>query len=342
MKTPLSVPLLGLMGAAIMAAGPAAAAPPVRAADHFLRLALLKVQIRIDRIGTDIEKAQGDLRTNARVIEEAEEKLRVARETRGNRAASLVPVTDLQKARNDRRRIKRTLAGFEEDRSRAESAYAFVRAALAAPDGPGPAGRPIGLIVAYSGRPAIQRADGKTISATGDRPAFLGSGDAIAAEGEDRSEILFLAGRGLVQMEGRSRVEIREPSPGEQVLELVRGRIRIVVERPVELELALRDRLAGPDDELTGLIGDLRGLDGAEFARLFGTDLEIKVPGAVCVTGGADLSAQIEPDGTTEIRVHDGSVEVRKLAGGAGMTIDRGSGVVVTKEGLSPLRSPKR
>lgn len=325
-----------------MAAGPGVAAPPVRAADHFLRMALLKTQIRVDRIGADIEKALGDLRTNARVIQEAEEKLRVARETRGNRAASLVPDTDLQKARGDRRKIRRSLAVLEEDRTRAESAYAFVRSALAAPDGPGPVGRPIGLIVAYSGRPEIARADGKTISATGDRPLFLGSGDAVAAEGEDRSEILFLAGRGLIQMEGRSRVEIQEPSPRKQALELVRGRIRVAIERPNDLALALRGRLAGPDDELTGLIGDLRGLDGPEFSRLFGLDLEIKVPGAVCVTGGADLSAQIEPGGTTEIRVYDGSVEVGRLAGGAGLLVEAGSGASVTKDGRVSLRPPKR
>lgn len=337
-----SISLIGLAWSILLSVGSALAGLPPLPVRSFLSIALLKTQTRIDQIKADIEEAEGDLQTNARVLREAEGRLAIALQTRGNRAASLVPETDLQRARGDRRRIKRILSRLESDRATAANVYAGVRSALVAGDSQGPASRTIGMVSASSGKPRIMKADGREIPAEKDRPTFLGPGDVISTGGAGRAEVLFLAGRGLIQMEGRSRIKVEEPSPQEQVLELLQGRIQVAIDRPADLERALRDRFEGPDDDLSGLLEEYRGLAAPDFARLFGMDFLMRIPGAVWLAGGMRFSAEVRADGTAEIRALEGPIEIRGLTGGKAMSIDEGSGVVVTRGGVSPLRSVKR
>ncbi len=340
MKRWVPVPLMGLVCAALVSAGPASGVPPVRSEDHFLCMVLLKAQTRVDRIRADIGKAEEESRTNAQAIQAADRRLTIAMETQNWQAAD-APKKDLEKARAERRRIRKALDKLESDQARAADIYAAVRSVLVANKDRAPSSLPIGLVSASSGNPGITKADGKKIAAAGAQPRFLDAGDTVSTGRNGRAEVLAFDGRGSIDVEEESQVRLEAPSAQEQVLALLQGRIEAAVDKPADLERQLQDRLRGPEDELSGLLRDYRGLAGQDFARLFGPDFMMRVPGAVCTAAGALFTAEIKPDGTTEIQVQDGSIEVRGLSS-ASLVVDRGSAVVVTKEGLATLRPPKR
>lgn len=334
------VPLLGMVCAVLVSASPAADVRPVRTEDHFLCMALLKTQAQIDRIKAAVGEAEEKSQANAQAIKEADRRLTIAMETQNWQAAD-APKKDLERARAERRKIKKALSQLESDRARASSVYAAIRTALVANRDRAPSSLPIGLVSTSSGNPGITKADGKKIAVPGAQPRFLDAGDTVSTGRNGRVEVLVQDGRGAIDMEEQSQVRLEAPSAREQVLVLLQGRIEAAVERPADLERQLQDRLRASDDELNGLLQDYRGLAGQDFAQLFGPDFTMRVPGAVCAAAGALFTAELRPDGTTEIQVHDGSIEVRGLSS-AGLVVDRGSAVVVTKEGLSSLRPLKR
>lgn len=338
MTTPVAVSSIGLVFFGLVLAGPAADRSPVRAEAHFLCMALLKARVGLDRINAELAKTEEELRTNARAIQEADGRLRIALETQ-NRVTQDAPKRDLGRARAERRKIKKAQAKLLSDRARAESSYAAVMAALVASGERGPALLPIGLVSISAGETGILKTDGRKAAAAGIAPRFLSPGDTVSSGRNSQCEILALDGRATLEIEERSAIRIEELSPREQVLVLLQGRLQAAVESPADLELQLRYRLRGPDDEMSLRLSDYRGHAGQDFARLFGPGFVMQVPGAVCSAERARFSAEVGGDGTTEILVRDGSIEVRRGIGGPGLTIERGAGVRVTKTGLRPVQS---
>lgn len=341
MKIRVAVSSIGLVFFGLVLAGPVADVSPVRTEAHFLCMALLKARVGLDRIKAETTKTEEELQTNARVIKEADGRLRIAMETQ-NRVTQDAPKRDLENERAERRKIKKVQARLLSDRARAESGYAAVMAALVASADRGPASLPIGLVSISAGETEILKADGRKAAAAGIAPHFLSPGDTVSSGRNSQCEILALDGRATLDLEERSALRIEELSPREQVLVLLQGRLQAAVESPADLELQLRDRLRGPDDELSERLSDYRGLAGQDFARLFGRGFVMRVPGAVCSAERARFRAEVGSDGTTEILVQDGSIEVRRDIGGPGLTVEQGSGVRVTKAGLQPVPSLRR
>jgi hypothetical protein len=316
------------------------ASQPMRSDEGFLVVVLLKAQVQRDQAGADLEAVEMELQTNKRMIQDAEERLAIAIETR-NRQAGLVPASDLRSARAARRKILRTRTLLEQTRARAEDTYAVVRKMLVSGERPEPDSRILGMVSSHSGSTVILKKDGRKVVLEGEKPGFIEPGDEVSTNGAGRAEVQALDGRGLIQLDGRSRLRIEEDTPQKQALRLIQGRIYSVVDRPEDLERKIRDRIEGPDDDLTALLRRYQGLAGPESAQSREKNLQIRLPEALCSVTGARFSIEVKNEGTTEIIAIEGAVDVSDLRGEKHVLVEEGYRVTVTKNGISePLKIP--
>jgi hypothetical protein len=332
--------LTGLVIAVFVSGVASPAAHPTRSDEGFLAMALLKTRLQKERIEADIEAAEADLRANTRTIQAAEERIAIAIET-GVNPTGRVREMDLQNARGAKRKIKKTLSRLESARATAEDAYAIVREMLILREGREPNSRILGMVSPSSKQVVITKNDGRRILLKPDKPGFLESGDEVSTKGAGGAEMLFLDGRGTVQLDGGSRLKIEEAASQEQVLQLVQGRVQLAVESPEDLRNQLRERAQRSDDDLNLVLKRYRGLSGSDFARLFEKDLRMKISGAVCAARRTRFTAEVKTEGETEIMVFEGTVEVSDANGQKHIVVNNGFGAVVTKDGLSgPRRLP--
>jgi hypothetical protein len=335
---------LGLAVPALMILISASVPPavlPARSDEAFLAVALLKTQLRIERLAADIEKAEAELAANARTIDEAEERMAVAMQT-SNRQAKQAPGLELQEARTARRKIKKTLAQLGSERAAAEGTFAVVRRMLEQGESAGPASGILALVSPSPGKIAITRKDGRTIALKPNTTGFLETGDSLSAKGADATGILLLGGRGTVLLDAASRLEIEQDGPQEQVLRLVAGKALVDVESAADLEGQIQDRTQGPDDDLSLILERRLSLAGPDLARLFRKALVMKIPGAVCAVRGTRFSAWAKSDGTAEIDVLEGAVDVADPGDRKPVVVEEGFRAIVTKDGISvrPIGRP--
>jgi hypothetical protein len=326
--------LTALALAVLLAGHPALGARPVRSDEDLLAVALLKTQLQKERVAAEREAAEKELQANSRTITEAEERMAIARETFDKQAA-LDPGIELRKARAARRDIKNTLARLESARASAESTLAAVRAVLISRESREPDRPILGIVFPPAQDVVLVRSDGKKAALKKDKPGFIESGDSLSARGAGGAGMIFLDGRGALQWEGECELRIEAAGPQEQALRLVRGKVQVAVESLKDLRGQLQDRAQGPEDDLSLALKRYQDLDEPAFARLFGKDLRLEVPQAVCAIRGTRLTVEVKADGTTDIQVLEGSVEVSDPGGRQRVVVEEGFKVTVTKQGIS-------
>ncbi len=332
--------LIGL-AIVILVSGPLSlAVQPGRSDEDFLAMALLKTRLRQERIAADIATAEKELQANSRTIKEAEERMAIARETY-NRQGAVAPGIELRDARAARRNIKDDLSRLESARAAAEAACAVIEERLVSSGSRRPDSRILGMVSPSLKQVAIITRDGSKVLLKPDKPGFLESGDDVSTKGSAGAELLFLDGRGTARLDGGSRLEIEETAGQGQVLRLVRGKVLFAVESPEDLQTRLRDRAQRPDDDLTPVLRRYMGLSGSDFAQLFGKDLKMEIPGAVCAVRRARYTFVVKAEGESEIAVLEGTVEVSDVNGQKHIVVEEGFGAAVTQGGLSgPRRLP--
>lgn len=333
----LAVPaLMVLISASVLPA-----VRPARSDEAFLAVALLKTQLRIEWVAADIEKAEAELAANARTIDEAEERMAVAMQT-SNRQARQAPGLVLQDARTARRKIKKHLAQLGAERAAAEATFAVVRRLLDQGESGEPAPGILAMVSPSPEKIAITKKDGRTIALKPNTSGFLEMGDGLSAKGVEATGILLLAGRGTVLLDAGSRLEIEQDGPQEQVLRLVRGKALVAVESAADLERQIQDRTQGPDDDLGLILKNCQSLSGPDLARLFRKDLAMKIPGAVCAVRGTRFSVWAKSDGTAEVEVLQGAVDIGDPGGLKHVVVEEGFRAIVTKDRItvSPIGRP--
>jgi hypothetical protein len=334
--------LVGLAIVIIVSGDLSPAIQPSRSNEGFLAMALLKTRLQQERIEGEIAAAEKELQANSRTIKEAEERMAIAKET-SSRQAALVPGIDLRNARAARRNMKSTLTRLESARTAAEAACAVIKEKLVSSEGREPDSRIVGIISSSAKQVAITKRDGQKVPLKQDQPGFLEPGDAAAAKGAAGAELLFLDGRGTVQLDGEFQLEIEAAGGREQILRLARGKALLALESAEDIQRRLLDRAQRPDDDLTPVLQRFTGLSGSDLAQLFGEDLKLAIPGAVCAVRRARFTVEVKTEREVDIVVLEGTVEVNHVNGRDHIVVEEGFGAVVTEGGLSgPRRWPSQ
>lgn len=332
--------LVGLTAVLVLTGALAAVAarPQARSDEGFIVVMLLRTRIQVERIRADIQSGEHEIEVNRQIIETAEKKIQTARET-GNSQASIIPANDLRRARAVNRDLSKAQSERKKALAGAEDLAAVLKDMLAS-DRSRERGRTFTAIAtSVSGHATIVRKGGTKFSLQEGKAGLLRSGDEISSAGAGQVEVQAFDGRAIIHLPGDSRLKIEEDGPQAQTLELLQGKLSAVVETPADLGQTVRERLQGPDDDLTPLLRQYLDLAGADRARSGEKTLRIRIPDAVCAVTEARFDIDITAGGTTEIVVSGGTAEVSDPRGEKRVRLEEGYGVAVTKNGISaPLK----
>ncbi len=332
--------LAGLTSVLVLMGGLAAASalPQARSDEGFLVVMLLRARIWVERLQADIQSGEHEIEVNRQIIETAEKKIQTARET-GNSQASIIPANDLRRARAVNRDLSKAQSQRKKAVAGAEDLAAVLKDMLVSGRS-AETGRTFTVIATSVSRHAtVARKGGTKFSLQEGKAGFLRPGDEISSSGGGQVEVQALDGRALIHLPGDSRLKVEEDGPQAQTLGLLRGKLSAVVETPADLDRTVRERLQGPDDDLTPLLRQYLDLARADSARSGEKTLRIRIPAGVCAVTEARFDIEITAGGTTEIVVSEGTAEVSDIQGESPVRLEAGYGVAVTKDGVSaPLK----
>jgi hypothetical protein len=329
--------LVGLALMILFPGGWASAAQEASQNDGFLLGALFRTRDLIDRTAADLQKIEGEIQENDRVIKKAEEIIVLAGQRNNKQAESVARDAQL-KAREARKKNEDTKARLELVRKRAAASYGALKNRLAASRGGG-ANSPIkGMVSSYSGRVQVSKKNGERFELRDDDPGLLEPGDAILTYGASSAEIQTLDGRGAVQLGEYSELRLQEDTPEKQVLELMRGKIYSAVDKMDDFANMLQEKTEqfGSDfltvanvseKEYEAVIKSLRARAQKKF--------EVRTPSWAMAVRGTRFSVELKNDETTEISVFEGSVEAGDLKGEKRILVEEGFKVIMTKDEIS-------
>lgn len=321
--------LAGLGLAIFFSGGWISAAQETSQGAGFLVGALVRTRDLTARTAADLQKVNRDIQENDRVIGKAGEIIAVATQ-RHDKQTEMIARDALQKAQEARKKNEGTRARLELTRSRAAASYAAIRNKLAASPGRGPDSQIGGMVSNYSGDVQISKNGGERFGLDIANPGFLEPGDRIMTGGASGAVIQALGGRGSVQLGEYSELRLREDSPDNQALELVRGRIYSAVDKADEFEKMLQNKMAEFPDDFPAAVGTVR----AHITRWSGK-LEIRTISCAMSIRGTKFAVELKNDGTTEITVLEGTVEASDLKGEKQVLVEEGFRVIATKDKIS-------
>jgi hypothetical protein len=193
----------------------------------------------------------------------------------------------------------------------------------------------IAMVSPDSGSTVVIKKDGRRVALERSKPGFLEAGDEVLAGSAGRDEVQVLDGRGTILLAAKSRLKLEEDNPKEQVLRVVQGKLYGTLDSPEDLEGTFRGRIETSDEALSVILKKYQSLDRSGIERLFGRNLKIQIPAAICTVSGKRFGFEIKSDGATEISMFEGTGEVSDLTGEKHVLVEENSMAVVTKDGIS-------
>lgn len=289
---------------------------------------------RIQKINRDIQENENTIRKSEDIIGRAKEK--------GNIQAETIARQALMNAQEAKRKNEISKSAFELRRRRAEEAYAGVRNMLA--QRLGVKSQINGLVSNYSGRVDIFKKNGDKLSLDDSRggyppPAgYLEPGDEVWTYGNSKAEVQVWGGLGSVTLGKYSRFKVEEDSEGRQIINFLKGKAYIAVDKADDFAKMLREKLKAYKEDLRTIVeADEEERERAlrMWMREFGRRFEVRTTTLAGTVRGTDFLVFLKDNNETELTVLKGSVELSDLQGKKKVIVDAGYKVTASKEGIS-------
>lgn len=322
------------------------------------------------RIDSEISKIDAEIKKNDATIQNSQQIISLAGQRTDEKAkkAEVIAREALMKAqaaksKNETTRKELELKRKEAElaRIRADRSYATIKNMLSE----GPWGlrdqAPIqGFVSGFTGRVEVKSANGKTYTLNDpESPAFLKAGDVIQTYDNGKATFHVLGGRGDASLGPNSKIVVGKASQEEEEVGLVKGKLYITVNKIDDYASTMKEKYEQYKEDLK-TVTDPNNLEdmyrraqkifrikkfqilnlhkvGCTYSYDFYEDRILKSWCRTVVVGirGTKLSLENKEDGTGELVVLEGVVDVSTPDGRKVFSLEGGQKVTFTKEGIS-------
>lgn len=302
---------------------------------QFLLSVFFKVQALRDQAIAELRKLDMEIKKNEETIQKSQQIIsRASQRTDENaKRAEAIAREALMTAQEAKRRNEETKREWELKKIRADRAYATIVNMLSQKydwEKYGLGKEIKGFMTNYTGNVSIIKANGDRVSLEN---GFLETGDKVLTA-DGTAEIQILDGRANVKLGPYSEFVMKEDTPQEQVLELVKGKIYSNVEKKESFKEKMQNSIKQYKEDLKTIM-NLKKEDFDNLIKYLNKNLDksyiIKAFYAVIGPRGTTYTAEIK-DGVVEISVIDGSVEVTLPEKKETFLIEKGYKVIINKE----------
>jgi len=297
---------------------------------------IFKLENMRDKAIADIQKYEGEIQKCENTISKSENIVRLAQQ-KGNVKAEIIAREASIKAQEARIKNRDRKNSTELNKKRAEIALAYVKNvfsdALSHPQ------IIKSVITNYSGRVSIQKKNGEHFTFEKNQTGLLEKGDEIATYENGSAELQFLDGRGTINVGEYSRVKMEEDDAGTQVMNMIRGKVNISVEKLENYQKMMEEKIKAYNEDLKTVKDETKQkiVDKYEsikkaFAN-YTRKFEVRTSGAICVVRGTQLLVYEDEKKGTEVVVLEGRVDLKSKNKNRTVVVNEGYRAVVAKDG---------
>ncbi|MFZ5996461.1 MAG: hypothetical protein ACOYW7_03115 [Nitrospirota bacterium] len=319
--------------------------------NQFLLSIFFKTQALRDQAIAEIKKIDMEIKKNEENIQKSQQIINLASQRTDANAikAEGIAREALMKAQEARRRNEETKREWELKKIRADRSAATIRNMLSQNYD---SNRQIkGFMTNYAGNVYIIKANGEKASPEN---GFLEPGDRVWT-GDGSAEIQMLDGRANAMLGPESELMIKKDTPQEQVTELLKGKVYVVVDKVDEyakkmkgkteqykedvqtIERLNKEDLNDPKNYIKKrtrdflLSHDVCGQSSG--ARVTSPDWKVSCVTAVCAVRGTKFSSEVKDNNTMEVAVLEGIVDVSIPKKNKALSVEAGNKATIGLDG---------
>jgi hypothetical protein len=190
-----------------------------------------------------------------------------------------------------------------------------------------------GFVANYTGNVYIIKANGER---TTPENGFLEPGDKVWT-GDGTAEMQMLDGRATAKIGPYSEFEMKKDTPEEQVVELIKGKVYMAVDKIDEYAKKMKEKSEKYKEEIQ-TIKELKEEDIKYLRNQFTIFMKLKSEEGETYTAvggvrGTKFTSEIKEDKAMEITVLEGAVNVNIPELNKGISLSEGTKVTITKDG---------
>jgi ferric-dicitrate binding protein FerR (iron transport regulator) len=197
------------------------------------------------------------------------------------------------------------------------------------------------VITRYSGRVSVRKKGGGIVEFIESQAGLLEKGDEVMTADDGKVELQFLEGRGTLKVGPDSRVRMEEDDDGTQVMNLVRGKINVGVEKLESFRKVMNEKIKAYEsdvttvkDEVTQKIMDSYMATKKAWVKFKGKcQMRTRTPAACCCVRGTRFSIRVDENDNSELVVLEGSVELTGKDESRAIMVNEGYKTMVDKAG---------
>lgn len=317
---------------------------------NFLLSVLFKVQGLREQAMEEIRKLDIEIKNNEATIQKSKQIIDLASQRTDTNAkqAKAIAREALIKAQEAKRKNEETKKEWGLKKMRADSSYATIHNMLSKNLG---SGRQIkGFMTDYTGRVDIFKANGDKASPEN---GFIEPGDKVWTYGDSSAEIQMLDGRATAKIGPYSEFVMKEDTPQEQVVELLKGKVYMAVDKADDYYKMLKEKYkpdiqtikeADSEDYKNALklynqyLQTIKDADTEDYKKakwLFEMRLWLNSPNAAVAVRGTKFVVELKENKATEVTVLEGIVDVSDRKGEKKVAVEGGYKVIATSDGIS-------
>jgi len=297
--------------------------------NFLLSLYFKAVELR-DKAIMEIRKIDMEIAKNNETIQKSEKIISLAQQ-KGNTKVEMIARDALIKAQEAKRKNEEIRKEWELQKIRADRSYATIQNMLSQKNDSKQQIK--GFVANYTGNVYIIKANGERATPEN---GFLEPGDKVWT-GDGTAEMQMLDGRATAKIGPYSEFEMKKDTPEEQVVELIKGKVYIAVDKIDELAKKIKEKIEQYKEDLK-TIKDIRDEDIKYLHNQFTLLIRLKSEKgcnctAVIGARGTKFSSEIKEDKSIETTVLEGIVDVAIPELNKKISLIDGNRVVISKDG---------
>jgi len=297
--------------------------------NFLLSLYFKAVELR-DRAITEIRKIDMEIAKNNETIQKSEKIISLAQQ-KGNTKAEMIARDALIKAQEAKRKNEEIRKEWELQKIRADRSYATIQNMLSQKNDSKQQIK--GFVASYTGNVYIIKANGERATPEN---GFLEPGDKVWT-GDGTAEMQMLDGRATAKIGPYSEFEMKKDTPEEQVVELIKGKVYMAVDKIDEYAKKMKEKSEKYKEEIQ-TIKELKEEDIKYLRNQFTIFMKLKSEEGETYTAvggvrGTKFTSEIKEDKAMEITVLEGAVNVNIPELNKGISLSEGTKVTITKDG---------
>ena len=172
---------------------------------------------------------------------------------------------------------------------------------------------------------------------------YLAPGDEFQTGNDGKAEVQIMGGRGVMTMGGNSKIRVEKDNGNAEVVRTLEGKFHFIVDKAEKFQADLETDMAALKDTLGQISVDSKETYDRlmkEMKAKVQKKLEVKNRGgSTSSIRGTEFVVNEKQDGSCDLVVIDGKVEVTEPDGGKSVMVETGHAVLISSDGkLSGVR----